>query len=676
MTSFQNSFNKTSIEDFLPGFVKLNALIILTIIVVFSTGCEKPPPTPGLVATYEGGTITSQELRKELHKVMPRCEEDYMCSTHGSQHELCVDTEKCEKYDSHHDLFEKPRVYNKLIQDMVIDEMAKKIAKEKKIDKDDAFKHAMKHIDEQINLTGLQSKLYEKEIRVSDIEIQKYFDQNSLEFEGKTLSESRKDIERKLKSMAEDEYISGYIKELEAKASVTRNYSLLMTPLLQDGEILNYYRDNIVKFYKPESVEIKQIKIATSNNEKQDLLMANKALQLLRSGEDWNKVYKEYSEKGLKEGSLSPIRIEKGLKSKEFDESVFTLNQGELSDVLRDENGYLIVRLINKNPGRQKEFSEVEEQIRNELQQKNEIKFYQENRNNTLFTIHGEPYTLGIFLEELDELSPEYKVKYNTAEGKKELLNRLIQRMVLVEAAQDEVDNPQNVKLGEKNKTAVLRQMLHQEEVDENIQINEQDIKNFFQKNRLNYRFPARAKINYIRIDKGDDSESQKKSAEKIREAFIKLNPGLGKKAADFAAVAKEYSQDPNAEQGGSLDRWFSDDENSEEYYEYQPIYDIIFSLPQGGISKPLEYRFSWWIFNISQREESRLLEFDEVKDYIKEELMRKKHEQLTVEKDKALIKGANLVIYNSVVKNILKTEKEISILEQKERSILSTKKE
>lgn len=44
------------------------------------------PPEPGIVATYEGGKVTKEELRRYLHEYLPRCPRHARCQRHGGEH--------------------------------------------------------------------------------------------------------------------------------------------------------------------------------------------------------------------------------------------------------------------------------------------------------------------------------------------------------------------------------------------------------------------------------------------------------------------------------------------------------------------------------------------------------------------------------------------------------------
>ncbi len=105
------------------------------------------------------------------------------------------------------------------------------------------------------------------------------------------------------------------------------------------------------------------------------------------------------------------------------------------------------------------------------------------------------------------------------------------------------------------------------------------EVENFYKKNVDKWRKGGMVKIATISIPKytGDAAagpESQKKLAQEIRSKLVK--------GADFGTMAKTYSQDSRAEQGGSSE-WMD--------VEKMPpaIGQVAFGLPTGGISSIID---------------------------------------------------------------------------------------
>ena len=118
------------------------------------------------------------------------------------------------------------------------------------------------------------------------------------------------------------------------------------------------------------------------------------------------------------------------------------------------------------------------ETFRNEM----EKKWFEKNQNRTLFTIHGKRYTVGEFYQELQELPPEEREKYKDFEGMKELMDRMIERLLVLEDTYDQMLETKNKDEIEHVREDILRQILHQEEVHDKLEINDEEMKIYYGK--------------------------------------------------------------------------------------------------------------------------------------------------------------------------------------------------
>jgi len=118
------------------------------------------------------------------------------------------------------------------------------------------------------------------------------------------------------------------------------------------------------------------------------------------------------------------------------------------------------------------------------------------------------------------------------------------------------------------------------------------------------------------------------------------------KKRGDFTALAKQYSQGPNAAQGGALN-WVSFKTPITEGQTQgwpQPLAEALVKLPQGAISSaPVQVGDAFWILRVDQMRATQVPTFDESRGQLRKEL-----EQVAVAKATAqvvtdLVKGARI---------------------------------
>jgi peptidyl-prolyl cis-trans isomerase C len=129
-------------------------------------------------------------------------------------------------------------------------------------------------------------------------------------------------------------------------------------------EVEAYYQENKKEFML-EEVWIRHILLKT-------LEEAKEIKKRLHQGEDFVTLAKQYSiwtPTKMKGGDLGYIK--RGMVHKSFEEAAFALKKpGDLSDIVKTEFGYNIIRLEDKIGPRQLTFSEVQEEIRNNLRKK------------------------------------------------------------------------------------------------------------------------------------------------------------------------------------------------------------------------------------------------------------------------------------------------------------------
>ncbi|VVE30765.1 putative parvulin-type peptidyl-prolyl cis-trans isomerase [Pandoraea capi] len=110
------------------------------------------------------------------------------------------------------------------------------------------------------------------------------------------------------------------------------------------------------------------------------------------------------------------------------------------------------------------------------------------------------------------------------------------------------------------------------------------------------------------------------------------------KKGTDFASLARQYSQGPNAAQGGQLN-WVSfktpiSAGNTQNWP--QPIAEALVKLPKGAVSaEPLKLGDQLWILRVDDKRTTQIPKFEESAP-----LLRKQLEQVAMEKATAQIIG------------------------------------
>lgn len=154
----------------------------------------------------------------------------------------------------------------------------------------------------------------------------------------------------------DDEFLKSHIKQ-NLIFEKYRN-KIMSESNIDESELRTYYEAHLDE-YKKEEIKASHIFISTLNSMKEPLSEeevakkeseAKELLKRLKSGEDFAKLAKEYSEddvSAVNGGDLGYFT--KGVMLPEFEEAAFKLNKGEMSDIVKSPSGYHIIKVFDRN---------------------------------------------------------------------------------------------------------------------------------------------------------------------------------------------------------------------------------------------------------------------------------------------------------------------------------------
>jgi peptidyl-prolyl cis-trans isomerase C len=133
---------------------------------------------------------------------------------------------------------------------------------------------------------------------------------------------------------------------------------------VSDDEVKAYYEENKEKYLLGERVRVRHIMVKTREE-------AQEIKKRLYRGEDFVTLAKQYSIWPTKEKGGDLGYIERGMVNKSFERAAFALkNEGDLSDIVKTEFGFHIIRLEDRAERHQLTFSEANDDIRKLLKEK------------------------------------------------------------------------------------------------------------------------------------------------------------------------------------------------------------------------------------------------------------------------------------------------------------------
>ena len=592
------------------------------------------PPAPDVVATFDGGQITIEQVHEHLEILAP-------------EHEMILEP-----------TFEN---YRLVVDHMLLNELVRRWAAEQRMDASARFKDAMRHITESSTLDEWVTKLHEDEMlsAVSESEIQAYYEANQGSFADATLGEVREQIRQTLAHENQARFFEEYVDRLRSEASIIKDYKLLEVPAPTDEQLKKFYNENTEQFSLPKRALVDRIFVpiegAGEEADNQARVRAEEARAALQAGKEFAEVASEYSQEPYNPAGLT---VESGRDAPELVEQAFTLSQGgDLSPVLQNEDGYYLLSLREQQPARQLSFEEARTQATAAVQAENENTWFEQNADRTLFTIHGERFTLGEFYHEYQNLPAELQTQFSGEDGLKTLADLLVDRMLLLDDAYNRLVDQKNAPLLEEARAALLRQMIHEAEVDSRVNVTEEDVQSYYEAQKEYFSTPPEARIQSIRIYLGETEDDRKRAWTRAEEAYGKLVPGFGRDPANFDQVAQEYDESEQNPDGGELGEWIRMGDDPVLDLFAHPLHEYIFALPVDSVSQPFEYGQDIYIVKILERIESKPLDFEQVKDSIRSELEARQHEQFDAEVASRLMKEARATIYNQVIQNMLEAK-------------------
>jgi peptidyl-prolyl cis-trans isomerase D len=141
------------------------------------------------------------------------------------------------------------------------------------------------------------------------------------------------------------------------------------------------------------------------------------------------------------------------------------------------------------------------------------------------------------------------------------------------------------------------------------VTVSEDDIKAAYEKNKDRYNEPEKRHGRHILIPVGKDEAAAKKQADDVY--------AQAKAGKDFAALAKQYSQDPgSANQGGDLG-W------ADRQQFVGPFADALFGMKVGEITGPVKTQFGYHIIRLDEVQAGKTKPLEAVRGELEADLKR-----------------------------------------------------
>lgn len=167
----------------------------------------------------------------------------------------------------------------------------------------------------------------------------------------------------------EDEFIQVVEKTKESMLKTYALGKLLATAELKDEDIKKFYEENKDAFKQAESADASHILVEEEDK-------AREIYEKIKNGGDFEELAKEYSTCPSKEKGGNLGTFTKGQMVKEFEDAVFENEVGTITEPVKTQFGYHIIKINQKNDARELSFDEVKDRIVEQVRRQKEQEIY------------------------------------------------------------------------------------------------------------------------------------------------------------------------------------------------------------------------------------------------------------------------------------------------------------
>lgn len=148
-------------------------------------------------------------------------------------------------------------------------------------------------------------------------------------------------------------------------------------------EMKTFFQSHKEDYVQPEEVKASHILIrvepnASPEDEKKAQELASSILDKAKKGEDFSALARQYSEDSSKEQGGDLGYFGRGKMVQPFEDAAFNLKIGEISELVKTQFGYHIIKVEDKKEEKALSYEEAEERVKNDLTREKAIARYQE----------------------------------------------------------------------------------------------------------------------------------------------------------------------------------------------------------------------------------------------------------------------------------------------------------
>lgn len=229
--------------------------------------------------------------------------------------------------------------------------------------------YRLRNQERELSYVNFPLAKFKDQVTVSDDEIKTHYDSNKDQYQT--------DEQVRLK------YLELSIDGLMSKAEVS------------EDELKNYYNEQKQRFLTPEQRRARHILVEFGDDEDKAKEKAMAVYEKAKSGEDFAKLAQESSDDiGSKSEGGDLGFFGRGVMDENFENATFTMNPGDISEPVRSQFGFHVIKLEEIKASAGKTFAEVKSEIESEVRRQKAEKIYFEQSEKLANLTYETPDTL------------------------------------------------------------------------------------------------------------------------------------------------------------------------------------------------------------------------------------------------------------------------------------------
>ncbi len=424
--------------------------------------------------------------------------------------------------------------------------------------------------------------------------------------------ELKADIEDVAANMLSQYYIRGLLEKIDVPAA----------------DIEKFYNEHKDQFVDPTKFHLHQISVA-------DEAAAKKLKGDIDGGKSFADIAKASSTDASKDSGGDRGFITLGEVSPVIAQSLATMKENQLSEPVKSDDGsWLLVKYSEKQEGKAKPLADVTAQIKRELTDSKRREAYESRLGDMekeyklvvasdgvavlrqaemkpadlekpICTIGDEAIKVSAIAPDLERIPPFIRPQLLEGDGLNDFVKQfcyreLVKRHVQKNRAELEKQYPDALRNA---KRRVSLDALLKEQVAGKINVTDDEVKGFYEKNLAQFSTPEQSRAHHILVEAEDKAKS-------IIDQLAK--------GAKFEDIASAESKCPSGKEGGDLG-FFGKGQMVPEFDEAVNKAEI------GKVVGPVKTQFGWHVIRVDERRAAGSRPLEEVKEQIRSQLLPEK---------------------------------------------------